>query len=82
MSDHGCGQVEAAQARPVIVFEVVKEPYGWAVRRDSRMMTPCWCKAAAVEQARRMVDALRRHGTAADLCVEDEDARPSHGMSA
>lgn len=54
-----------------ITFEVVKEAYGWAVRRDHQMMTPCWCKAVAVEQAQRMVDALRQHGERAEMRVSD-----------
>jgi len=60
-----------AQDSGTITFEVVKEAYGWAVRRDRQMMTPCWCKALAVDEARRMVDVLRRHGQRADMRVSD-----------
>ena len=52
----------------MITFDVVKEPYGWAVRRDGMMM-PAWCEAVAVAEAERMVAALRRHGQAAQLRV-------------
>jgi hypothetical protein len=69
-----CGHATSVPARPVITFEVVKEPYGWAIRRDHRMMTPVWCKALAVEQARRMVEALRRHGQSAEVWIEDAEA--------
>jgi hypothetical protein len=58
----------------VITFEVVKEPYGWSIRRDARMMTPVWCKAMAVEQANRMVAMLRRHGAPAELRIDDAEA--------
>lgn len=54
----------------MITFEIVKEPYGWAVRRDSRMMMPAWCQAVAVEEAQRMVSVLRRHGQLAQLKFE------------
>ncbi len=51
----------------MITFEVVKEPYGWAVRRDQSMMMPASCRADAVAAAERMVTALRRHGQSAKL---------------
>ena len=63
----------STRERATITFEVVKEAYGWAVRRDRQMMTPCWCKALAVDQARRMVDALRRHGERAEMRVSDAE---------
>lgn len=46
----------------LITFEVVKESYGRAIRRDDQMMTPMWCRALAEAEAERMVQALRRHG--------------------
>ena len=69
-----CGDASAAPAKPVITFKVVREPYGWAIRRDHQMMTPAWCKALAVEEARRMVGALRRHGEPAEVWIEDAEA--------
>lgn len=53
----------------MITFEVVKEPYGWAVRRDCMMM-PARSEAAAIAEAQRMVSALHGHGTAAQLRVQ------------
>lgn len=61
----------------VITFEVVKESYGWAVRRDRQMMTPMWCRASALAEAERMVATLRRHGARAEVRVRDpDDAAP------
>lgn len=51
----------------MITFEVVKEPYGWAVRRDDCMMMPCGSKDAAEHEAKRMVSALRNHGQLAQV---------------
>ena len=68
------GEARVAPEERVITFEVVKEPYGWSIRRDARMMTPVWCKALAVEQASRMVAVLRRHGASAELRVDDAEA--------
>lgn len=51
----------------MIVFEIVKEPYGWAVRRDACMMMPASCRAAAIAAAEQMVSALSRHGLPAQL---------------
>jgi hypothetical protein len=53
----------------VITFDVVKESYGWAVRRDRQMMTPMWCRALAVAEAERMAAALRRHGAQAKVRI-------------
>ena len=53
----------------MITFEVVKEPYGWAVRRDCMMM-PARSEAAAIAEAQRMVSVLHGHGTAAQLRVQ------------
>lgn len=54
----------------MIIFNVVQESYGWAIRRDDRMMVPAWCKAVAIEEAQRMVDLLRRNGEAAEIRIE------------
>jgi hypothetical protein len=51
----------------MIIFEIVKEPYGWAVRRDECMMMPASCRAAAVAAAEQMVRALSNHGHPAQL---------------
>ncbi len=53
----------------MITFEVVKEPYGWAVRRDCMMM-PARSESAAIAEAKRMVRALHGQGTAAQLRVQ------------
>lgn len=68
-SAHPC----SAPADGVITFQVVKEPYGWAIRQGRQMMRPVWCKALAVEEARRMVEALRRHGELAEVWIAEED---------
>ncbi|NJC08242.1 hypothetical protein [Polymorphobacter fuscus] len=51
----------------MIVFEVVKDANGWAVRRDRTMMMPASCRDAAVAAAERMVNACARHGQIAQL---------------
>lgn len=57
----------------MIMFLVVKEPYGWAVRReDQMMMMPASCRAVAIEQAQRMVAVLRGHGQQAQLRFDDD----------
>lgn len=46
----------------MIVFHVVKESYGWAVRQDERMMMPAASLDAAIAAAERMVRALSEQG--------------------
>lgn len=54
----------------MIIFSIVKEPYGWAVRRDALMMMPACSRAVAVDEAERMIALLRRDGQPAQLCFE------------
>jgi hypothetical protein len=54
----------------MIIFDIVKEPYGWAVRRDDCMMMPAACRDAAVAAAEQMVQALSRHGHAAQMRLQ------------
>jgi len=56
----------------MIIFSIVKEPYGWAVRRDAQMMMPACSRDVAVDEAERMVAVLRRDGQLARLCFERE----------
>lgn len=63
-----------AATSALITFEVVKESYGWAIRRDRQMMTPMWRRDLAVAEAERMVAALRRHGERAEVRICEPDA--------
>ena len=54
-------------------FKVVKEPCGWAVRLGYGMSTPFWSRAAAIQEANRLCDALRSHGEAAEVVIEQID---------
>ncbi len=58
----------------MITFEVVQESYGWAVRRDARMMMPAPSRAVAVAAALGMVRVLREHGELAELSLEADRA--------
>jgi hypothetical protein len=51
----------------MIIFDIVKEPYGWAVRRDDCMMMPATCRAAAIAAAEQMVRALGSQGYPAQM---------------
>lgn len=69
----------------MIVFEIVKEPYGWAVRRDRCMMMPATCRDAAIAAAERMVRALSAQGQPAQMQFEPAAGpsalAPHHGPS-
>ena len=52
-------------------FKVVKEPYGWAVRVDPGMSTPFWSRVAAIQQADCLCSAIRSHGEAAEVVIEE-----------
>lgn len=56
-------------------FRVVKEESGWAVKLGEAQIAPCRSQLAAVEEAERMADALRRSGAAVAIVIDrDQDA--------
>ncbi len=71
----------------MIIFNVVKEQHGWAVRMGQRMTTPFWSKDLAVREANRLADGIRRHGEVTEVIVESgfgqavgrESSRPALG---
>ncbi len=54
-------------------FKVVKEPHGWAVRLGGGMSTPFWSRALAIQDANCLCDALRSHGEAAEVVIDEID---------
>lgn len=54
----------------MIVFNVVKEPCGWAIRMGERMTTPFWSREVAISEAHVLADAIRCHGECAEVVVE------------
>ncbi len=55
-------------------FKVVKEPYGWAVCIDHGMSTPFWSRATAIQEADCLCSAIRGHGEAAEVVIEEIDS--------
>ena len=55
----------------MICFQVVKEPYGWAVRMNEGVMTPFQSRRSAIEHANGFADALRGRGENAEVVIED-----------
>ena len=54
----------------MIIFSVVKETHGWAVRMGERMTTPFWSRDLAIQEAHCLADAIRSHGEVAKVVVE------------
>ncbi len=54
-------------------FKVVKEPHGWAVRLGGGMSTLFWSRALVIQEANCLCDALRSHGEAAEVVIEEID---------
>ena len=57
----------------MIVFNVVKEPHGWAIRMGEGMMTPFRSMDLAICEANCLADAIRSHGACAEVVVEGAD---------
>lgn len=53
-------------------FKVVKERFGWAVHLGDGMSTPFWSLALAIREANLLCEALRRHGVAAEVTMDEE----------
>ncbi|MGO9358609.1 MAG: hypothetical protein ACLP1D_13195 [Xanthobacteraceae bacterium] len=60
----------------MIIFQVVKEQHGWAIRMDERMMTPFWSKDAAIREANCLARAIRCHGECAEVIVDADPRQP------
>lgn len=58
----------------LVTFELVKESYDWAIRRNRQMVTRMWRRDLAVAEAGRMVEALRRHGQRAEVRICELEA--------
>jgi hypothetical protein len=54
----------------MIIFNVVKETHGWAVRMGDCMTTPFWTRDVAVREANFLAAAIREHGECAEVIVE------------
>ena len=54
-------------------FKVVKEQHGWAVRLGHGMSTPFWSRVVAIQEANCLCEALRSHGEAAEVVIEEID---------
>ena len=58
----------------MIVFNVVKEQYGWAVRMGDRMTTPFWSRDLAIREANCLAASIRNHGQSAQVVIEDAES--------
>ena len=54
----------------MITYNVVKEPYGWAIRMGDHMTTPFWSRDVAIRQANCLADAIRCHGEYVEVVIE------------
>lgn len=57
----------------MLTFNVVKEPYGWAIRMGERMSTPYRTRLLAIRDAHGLAEAIRRQGGAIEVVVEGDD---------
>ena len=58
----------------MIIFNVVKEEFGWAVRMADHMTTPFWSRESAILEANSLAKAIRNHGACAEVNVEGDAA--------
>jgi hypothetical protein len=61
----------------MIIFDVVKEEHGWAVKMGQRMTTPFWSRAVAITEANCLAAAIRRHGALTEVVIEGGSAPPA-----
>ena len=57
----------------MVMFKVVKERHGWAVRTGQQMSTPFWSRGLAIREADSMAASIRRHGVQAQVLIEEGD---------
>lgn len=51
-------------------FTIVRRQRDWAVQLGQAMTAPCKSRAAAIEQAERMAEAIRRHGETVAVVID------------
>ena len=61
----------------VVIFEVVREPYGWSVRLNGSMMTPFQRRELAALHAESCAAALRSVGQDAAVVIRDTESSTS-----
>lgn len=66
----------------MLTFNVVKEPYGWAIRMGERMSTPYRCRLSAIRDAQVLAEAIRRQGGRIEVVVQDDDPSGGFGRGA
>lgn len=57
----------------MIVFSVIKEPFGWAISTGGCMTTPFRTRDCAVREAHCLANAIRSHGQDTEVVILDED---------
>ena len=57
----------------MLTFNVVREPYGWAIRMGDRMSTPYRSRLSAIRDAHGLAGAIRRQGGCTQVVVEDDE---------
>ena len=65
----------------MIIFDVVKEEHGWAVKMGQRMTTPFWSRTVAISEANRLAAAIRRHGELTEVVIETASGQPAAAPS-
>lgn len=55
----------------MITFNVVKEPFGWAVKMGQSMTTPFRSRDLAIQEANCLANAIRSHGEQIEVFIED-----------
>ena len=58
----------------MIIFNVVKEQHGWAVRMADHMTTPFWTRESAILEANSLAKAIRCHGACTEVNIERDAA--------
>ena len=63
----------------MFIFNVVKEPNGWAVSMGDSMKTPFRSRSLAIQEAHSLADAIRGHGQLARVTIEFADCEQPGG---
>jgi hypothetical protein len=63
----------------MIVFSVVKEPFGWAVCTGGCMTTSFRTREFAIREAHCLANAIQSHGQDTKVIILDEDEYESVG---
>ena len=57
----------------MIIFNVVEQPHGWAIRMNQGTSTHFRSRDLAIREANALAEGLKRHGASTQVIIQESD---------